>query len=182
MSDRLIVQQNLPTVDVTLEDGSVVKGVHLLGELTVITQQTVVEATPIITAGAYSSGDALGGLLTFENVVEADGDGFTIDGLVIVDKGKQDANIDLVLFDDTFTATADNAAFDPSDADLLKCLGYLASGSYSDFADNSVMRRSGIGFNGILVGTSLYGQMVVRGTPTYTSTGDITVRLYIRRD
>lgn len=182
MSDRLIVQQNLPTVDVTLEDGTVVKGIHLLGELTVITQQTVVEATPTITAGAYSSGDALGGLLTFENVVEADGDGFTIDGFVITDLGKQSANIDLVLFDDSFTATADNAAFDPSDTDLLKCLGVIPSGAYSEFNDSGVMRRSGIGFNGVLVGTSLYGQLVVRGTPTYTSTTDLTVRLYIRRD
>jgi len=142
--------------------------------------------TPTISTGIYAAGDALGGLLTFANAVLATGGSGVITKVVIIDYDQELAPIDLVLFNQTFTNTADNAPFDPSDADLANCIGYIdiAATDYSDFTDNSVAAKTSglrMPFPITLVGTSLFGQMVVRSAPTYTATTDISVRLTIER-
>ena len=145
--------------------------------------------TPTITAGAYTAGDALGGLLTFANAVRAAGRGAVITKIVITDKtaqGAQLAPIDLVLFNQTFTPTADNAPFDPSNADLANSIGFIdiAATDYSDFANNAVAAKTSglrMPFPIVLVGTSLFGQMVVRDAPTYAATDDLTIKLTIER-
>ena len=143
--------------------------------------------TPTITAGAYTAGDALGGLLTFANAVRAAGRGAVITKVVIIDTANQEAPVDLVLFNQTFTPTADNAAFNPSDADLANCIGYIdvAATDYSSFnQDNAVAAKSsglGMPFPIVLVGTSLFGQMVVRDAPTYAATDDLIIKLTIER-
>jgi len=97
---------------------------------------------------------------------------------VLTDAAKQDADIDLVLFDQDFTATADNAAFDPTDADLENV------SDYADFDDNSAanVRQIGMVFKCSGTGTSLYGQMVIRVADTYAATDDVTVKLLILQD
>jgi len=142
--------------------------------------------TPIITAGAYAAGDAVGGLLTFANAVRAAGGQAVITKVVITDDAAQRVALDLVLFDRTFTATADNAPFDPSDADLANCIGYIdtAATDYANFVDNAVAAKlSGLRmpFPIALNGTSLFGQLVTRGAPTYAATDDLTVKLTIER-
>jgi hypothetical protein len=143
--------------------------------------------TPTITAGAYTAGDAIGGRLEFANAVWTDGGKGVIEKVVVVDRDQEQAPIDLVLFNQAFTATVDNAPFDPSDADLLNSLGYIdvAATDYADFSDNSVAAKaSGLrmpfAFQ-LASGTILYGQMVVRSGPTYTATSDLTIILTIRR-
>ena len=143
--------------------------------------------TPTITAGLYASGDALGGLLTFADAARLAGGTGIITKVVIVDDDQEIAPIDIVFFDQTFTATADNAPFDPSDADMQNCIGFIdvAATDYADFVDNSVAAKgSGLRmpFAFDLVGTSLFAQLVVRATPTYTATDDITVKLTISRN
>jgi len=105
---------------------------------------------------------------------------------VLTDAAKQDANIDLVLFDQDFTATADNAAFDPSDEDLANVIGIIPilSSDYADFNDNSAanVRQVGMVFKCNGTGTSLYGQMVIRDGDTYAATDDVTVKLLILQD
>lgn len=140
--------------------------------------------TPTVsTTPAYAAGDAVGGLLTFSSVIPTSGGKFIIDTVTVLDLGKQSASMDLVLFDQTFTASTDNAIFDPSDGDAANCLGFIsiAAGNYADFNDWSIATVRNCGFAGKLSGsTSLFGQLVARGTPTYTSVGDIKVGISVR--
>lgn len=145
---------------------------------------TIIAATPTITAGAYGAKDAVGGLLTFANAVRVAGGTGTLHAVTVVDDGMQSAELVLVLFDQSFTPTADNAPFDPSDADLENCIGKVVvlAADYNAFVDNAVACRSGIGLPLKLDGTSLYGQLMCTGTPTYTSTADLTVKVHILQD
>lgn len=150
----------------------------------------LVTAKPTIVPAAYSSGDAIGGMLTFEDVVGAFEPSARIVSAILIDNAKQSALIRLLLFDRTFTPTADNAAMDPSDADLQNCLGYIAfaAADYMALNDSSIAQKGGdlsaaLRFEFRLVdgGTDLYGQLVSYGTPTYVAADDLTVKLLIER-
>jgi hypothetical protein len=169
---------------VTLRDGG--GGTTFVG--TVGYDVFEVSITPTITAGAYTAGDALGGRLEFVGVVRTAGGGGTIEKVVIIDNAVQSAPIDLVLFNQTFTPTADNAAFDPSDADLQNCIGYVsvANTDYAEFNDNAVASKcSGLQmpFEYVLAagGSSLFGQLVIRVGDTYAAVNDITIKITVRR-
>lgn len=143
-----------------------------------------ISQTPTIDTGLYATGDAVGGKLTFD--FQGDNKAFhgLITKIIIIDKDSETAPFDLVLFNDDFTATADQSAFDPTDADLLNCLGFLsiATTDYASFADNSVaVKTSGRQMPCDFVCTKgvLYGQLVVRGAPTYTAATDIVVKLIV---
>lgn len=148
-----------------------------------------ISITPTISAaGIYAAGDALGGKLVFANAVLAAGGAGMITKIVLVDEDQELAPIDLVFFDQDFTATADNALFDPSDADLANTLGYVdvAVTDYADFVDNSIAcKTSGLRmpfeFKLAAGETSLRGQGVVRSTPTYTATDDLTIIITVER-
>jgi hypothetical protein len=179
MADRVLVQQSVPTVE--LPDGTM--GVGMSGEFVVDTRQYNVQVTPTVTAGAYSPGDAFGGKLTWTDVVDdEDGGGITIDSLVVTDKGKQAPDLDLVLFNQDFSPTADNAPFAPSNEDLLNIVAVIPTGDWALFANNAASTRHGIGANFVLIGSNLYGQLVTRTAPTPTAVFNISVRLGIRQD
>ena len=148
------------------------------------------QVTPTVSTSAYTAGDAVGGLLTFANAVRASGGTCYLESAVLHDKAKQAAAAyELWLFDRTFTSTADNAAFDPSDADLLNCLGVIkfnsADGTLTSTTatiytwPQTVATRE---FPLVLNGTDLFGQLVTRGTPTLGSTTDIVVTLTLRQN
>ncbi len=144
---------------------------------------SIAQTPTISTSPAYTAKDAIGGLLTFANAVRASGGTGKIAAVQIEDKGQQKADIDLVLFNATITAPTDNAIFNPSDAEVGTCVGYIpiGGGMYSDFSTNSVANAiPGLEF--VLAGTSLFGVLVARSTPTYTSTTDIVVTLTIQQD
>jgi len=143
-------------------------------------------ATPTITAGAYAANDAVGGKLTF-TLLEAnypERSTGIIQGVTITDKAGQNAALDLILFQSDFTPTADNAPFDPSDADLLNLAGAIKilSSDYLAFADNSAAIRGALALPFSATTRFLYGQLVARGTPTYASTSDLTVILTVLAD
>ncbi len=151
----------------------------------------LISITPVITTDAYTSGDALGGLLTFANALRAKKQGKPSGYLVsatIIDTNNTptDTPIELWLFSALITPTADNAPFDPSDADIAKRLGVIkfAASDYTDAANNSVATRTSInmGVAGGAAGqTSLFGQLVVRGTPTY-DVGDISIGIFVAQN
>jgi len=147
-----------------------------------------IHVTPTITAGAYSALDAVGGKLEFENACTAFSSSGHISQAHISDKGKQNALLYLVLFDQDFTATADNAAFAVSDADLLNVIAVIefSVANYASFNANSWVSTGflglevGVPFQLVDGGTSLFGQLFVKtSTPTYTSTSDLTVGLLV---
>lgn len=139
--------------------------------------------TPTITAaGIYAAGDALGGMLTFAEAAAFPGGSGQIVKVVVVDDDRELAPVDIVFFDQQFTPTADNAPFDPSDADMQNCIGFVsvAATDYSAFVDNAVASKcSGLqmpfGFRVDDSTRNLYAQLVVRGTPTYAAVDDIAV-------
>jgi hypothetical protein len=137
----------------------------------------------ISTSPAYTAKDAVGGLMTFANAARTSGGSIVIEQVVIVDKDQEMASMDLVLFDQSIGAPTDNAIFDPTDAELANVLGVIpiTPGDFSDFNDNSVASRD-VAISAVLNGTSLFGVLVARGTPTYTATTDLSVILTIRQD
>jgi hypothetical protein len=142
---------------------------------------TTLTAAPAVTAGAYSANDAVGALMTFTNAVRATGGHGKIHTLTFTDLGVTANVLNLWLFSDSIAAIADNAAFDPSDAELLTCVGVipLVAADYLVATDNQALTMENVGFVFNCTGTSLYGQFECVGTPTYASTSDIKIRLQV---
>lgn len=152
--------------------------------VTAVDDHGTITVTPTITAVPYSLGDAVGGLLTFTNATRGPGLNGEVQTLIVVDRGEQNAALDLILFDRSFTATADNTPFNPSDADLANVIGMIPvlPEHYVRFASNSMamVRPSGLYFTSA-VNNNVYGQLIARGMPTY-AIGDLTLKLTVKRN
>ena len=94
--------------------------------------------------------------------------------------------MELWLFDTAPAAIADNAPFVVSAADLETCLGVvaIAAADFKDEATKAVATLKNVGLPYKLpVGSSdLIGYLVTRGTPTYTGTDNLSIRLGILQD
>lgn len=138
-------------------------------------------STPTITAGAYTTGKALGGLLTFTGV-SAGGTGL-IRSVSLTDKANQKIAIDILLFNQSFTATADGSTIAISAADLVNMVGVisLAAGDYISAAasTNAIATKYNINLACNSSDNNLYGQLVIRGSATYASTSDIKVNIAV---
>jgi hypothetical protein len=148
-------------------DGTAVAPAALLpvgGKAVTITQ------TPTVGTGAYVA-----------NAARLSGGSITIDAVTIVDKSQTMLVLDLVLFNVTFSAPTDSSVFDPTDAELLTCIGVVPISTWSDFNDNSVASRAGLGLTANLAGTSLFGALVARSAGSLTN-GDIQVAVTITQN
>lgn len=162
----------------------------LLGLLTsahadtvIITKTKVVDVTPTITAGAYSTGDQVGGLLIFPSA--ASGSVYTgvVSSVEIVDKAAQGVDMELWLFDASISVVADSAPAGYSDADLAKLVCVIPISEHYVLVDNGASQAQNINCIFELPATTiLYGVLVARGTPTYASTSDLTIRLGVLQD
>lgn len=122
-----------------------------------------IEIPGIGTAAAYASGDAFGGKFLLD--VPPMG---IIASVVFLDLDDEGINKEVVLFDRDFTATADNSAFNVSDADLLNCIGVLSVDTWFDFGAN----RIGVGSPALGYSAPsgrLYCQVVTRGIDNIAS-------------
>lgn len=135
-------------------------------------------ATPTISTSAYAAKDAVGGLMTFANAARVAGGSVRIETVQVVDKDQEMKDLDLVLFDRSITAPTDNAVFDPTDAELANVIDVVPITAWADFNDNAVCSVP-VGTAAVLNGTDLYGVLVARGTPTYTSTSDLIVTVTV---
>lgn len=142
-----------------------------------------ISQTPTVTAGAYSAGDAVGGLLTFANAARESGAGGVIKDVLILDDAGQSVEMELWLFSETFTAMSDNAAWAPSEADLRKLVAIVSTADGAWFAAGTPSAaRVECSQRYDCAATSLFGQLVTRGTPTYAATDDVTVILGLLTD
>jgi hypothetical protein len=146
-----------------------------------------ITVSPTITAAAYTAGKALGGKLTLANAVRYTGGPAKLKSIVIADKAGQKSAIDVLLFNQDFTPTADAASIAISAADLLNMAGAvsLVAGDYVDVATGRSLATKDVSYELCVSasgGTSLFAQLVCRGTPTYASTSDIQVRLVFERE
>jgi hypothetical protein len=142
---------------------------------------TRVSQTPMITAGAYDVGDAVGGKLTFAGVLADGASHGVVRGCRIIDKGRQSVPLELWLFREDFTHSNDNAVFNPSDSDLTNLAAVIQVGDWFPTAGNSVGQPDNLPQTFTLDSgdTTLYGQLVSRGAPTYASTSDLVVELIV---
>ena len=124
-------------------------------------------------------------MLTFADAARTTGGGGVIKSVIAIDDAGQDAELELWLFNQTFTAMADNAAWAPSEADLENLVGvvstedsaqgWLDAGTPSAITIDVATRYD-------LAGTNLFGQLVTRGTPTFAATDDVSVKVGLLQD
>lgn len=159
--------------------GTAARGLSVDPRLSVVRLQQ----TPTVSTTAYAAKDAVGGLMTFANAARSSGGTCRLEAVQVVDKSQQQGPMDLILFDRSITAPTDNAAFDPTDAELLNVVGVVpfGAGHYADLNDNSVAHVPA-GIPMVLNGTDLFGVLVARTAFTLVSTSDITVTLTLVRD
>lgn len=138
-------------------------------------------ATPSVGTAAYVAKDAVGTLLSFSNAARVSGGSITVDAVTIVDKAQQMMTMELVLFNASITTPTDSSAFDPTDAELLTCIGVIPISTWYDFNDNSVAHRAGLGLTAVLAGTTLYGVLVARSSGTL-SASDLQVLVSITQN
>ena len=156
-------------------------------------------AIPTITSTstAYTSGDAVGGLMAFNAVDDIAKTG-VLAGVTIIDTSRASANLELHLFSTSFAAATDNAAWNPSISSLTSSYMGFVSISSTNYATSSsaavasvnniglpiVMPNVQTGSNALLfASTTMYGQLVVRtSTPTYLSVTPLVVKIRVLSD
>ncbi len=147
----------------------------------------VTAAQTVTASSAYSSGNVVGGKITFANAVRVAAQGGIVQSAVLRDKAGQNVSYDLFLFDADPSATTvtDKAAVALNTADLGKGVGVVqfsgvALGAASTMGISTASGQ-GLAFK-LGSGSSLYAILVTRGTPTYASTSDVSVDLIILPD
>jgi hypothetical protein len=145
----------------------------------------VLTNTPVITTTAYTAGDQVGAKFTLTNALRISSGTGAIVSLSLVDLGNQKAALDLIIFDADFTAGTDNAAWAWNTADYNKVLGVIsiAAADYVTIGGEAIATKRGLSLLVAANGTAnLYGVLVTSGTPTYTSTTDLRLRLGLIQD
>lgn len=129
--------------------------------------------TPTLDTNAYATGDQVSTLQTLSGLMPDHGAG-EIKQIVMLDKAKQSAALDLFFFDSSsVTLASDNSAFAISDADMLNCIGVvnILSTDYDVIGSTSSIATITVPF---MVqprgnGPTIYMAIVSRGTPTYAA-------------
>lgn len=139
-------------------------------------QNVIYTVTPTITAGAYTGGDVIGGLIEIE--IKGAGGGGTLRRLVIADDADQKAAMTVYLFTAEPSAIADNAAFAPTIADLQKLVGVVpvAAGDYTTINSNAYGIVDDLGIDFFVTGGTLYAYAVLTSNTTYAAATDLTFR------
>jgi hypothetical protein len=148
-------------------------------------RSVLISVTPTITAAAYTAGKQLGGVTKVPNVAANSGGGGTLVSIAVLDKANQKSALDVLLFNASPTLiSSDTATFDISDAELVS--KYLArvnvpSANYktngastnADAVVGNIWEKVQASANAL----DLYIVLVSQGTPTYTSTTDLVLKL-----
>ena len=143
-----------------------------------------VTVTPTVTAAAYSTGNEVGGLLTFTSAVGAALGGI-VQSIAVTSKSIQTTGLKLYLF----SANPSNSTWTDKStpainvADLPGLLGSYTLGSAdSGLGTMTVWNLDGISKSFRSTTTSLYGVLVAVGTPTFASTSDVSVTVSVLND
>lgn len=133
---------------------------------------------------AYAVGDTLANILEITNAVGSAAGTGTIQSITVIDDDDQGEPFDLVLFNQSVTVGALNAAWAVSDADMANALGIIRieSADYVDLGGNRIATLQGLSLGAQPVsGTSIYVGTISRGTGTYTANG-LRLVITIQRD
>lgn len=144
--------------------------------------------TPTVTTGsAYASGNVVGGLLTFGPLVRRESGGGILNTVILRDKSGQAGTYDLFLFDQnpTNSTFTDKSAVAINTADLSKVIGVLTIAAVKLGAAStmgvSTLNSANLSFK-LTSGSTIWGVLVVRGTPTYAGASDVSVDLVVVPD
>ena len=151
----------------------------------VTTKTTVVSAAPVVDTAAYATGELIGGKLTLTNATALNVFSGIISNVVIIDNDSELVDLDVVFFsaDPTATTFTDQAAFDPADADALNIICTVSVTTDVTFADNgmSYANNQNCPFR-TLGSNTIYAAIVSRGSPTYTASNDLLLKVGILQD
>lgn len=149
-------------------------------------RRLLVSTTPTITASsAYTSGDVVGGLLTFTpsfNNLPGTGE---VRQAIISDNDKQGKPMTLYLFQNSagLTDFADKTNFAPTASDLRLCIGIIPINNQVAFSVTGFTYAQNFAVPVQSADTlGLFGYLVVSGTPTYTTTSSLTIQLSVIQD
>ena len=120
----------------------------------------------IVAAAGYTAADAFGGKFVLDVPKEG-----TIATVVFHDYDDEGISKEIVLFTSDFVATTDNAEFDPSDADMLNCVGIISVATFYNYKSNQVGIATPALYY-IAPQGKLWGQMVTRGADNIASGSD----------
>lgn len=172
---------------IDLADGFQFPGYNA-GPLSIVASSNpdIITVTPTIDTSAYAIGDQLGGVQTIADAVTASGEGGVLSGVTVIDKAKQNASLQILIFNEEPTPTSsDNDAVDISDSEMEKCIGVIYVGStYVGLANNS-MAESGDSIRVVKAdtgSTNLYAVPIIRNTATYGSSSDLIFRYKFLKD
>lgn len=141
---------------------------------------------------AYAAGDVITGdtpaVVTFSGLAVKVGVGGIIEHAVLFSGANQATklNADLFLFSSSLTPDADNAAFTPTDAELITCIGHI---NFSDSAWVSGDATAGAGGNALVKSSNVgipinqdtvYGVLIARNAYTPVSGEVLTLKLFSR--
>jgi hypothetical protein len=156
-------------------------------------------ATPVVgTGGPYTSGQVVGGLLTFAQAFQWLQSG-TIMSVCLADKNNNKGALDIFFFrQKPAGAYTDGVNFAPSAADLLLLTGFVSilSTSWSGGTSNAIASVNAIGQIAKNTNTqaaqdeptntnanlNLYAVIVARSAPSYATAGDLQLTLGILQD
>lgn len=141
------------------------------------------DAGQTIAASSHIAKDAIGAIWTFANAVRVSGGSCVLEQVQVHDLTQSMPDLDIIFFDRTIAGTVtDDAAFDPTDADLDNVVAVvtIGGGQWADFNDNSVADID-VNKSMVLNGTSLFAAVVARSTTT-TAASSIQVTVTIKQD
>lgn len=167
-----------------IPEGTYVTAVNATGDTVTISQATLDVATEatlnfgLYSATAYGSGDWLG--LPFLIWNNTSGGTVTLESILIADSSDVLGNTDLALFSSYSSSNGlDNAAANILETDYKNIITYVALTTAVDLGNIRILAANNQGIS-IPRGGKLYGRLVAKSTPTFTSTSALYVRLRFR--
>lgn len=153
----------------------------------VSTQTVTASVTPTITASAYTTGQEIGGLMTFTSMARASAYSGVVQSIHVTWTTAQTTTIKLYLFNSNPSATTwtDKTTAAINASDIPKLIGvYTLSANDSGLGTVTINNLDGIGKAFVLPssGTTIYAVAVVVGTPTPASTSSMIVNITTLED
>lgn len=148
-------------------------------------QITVQVAQTVTASSAYTSGNAIGGLITVANAARVSAGSGILQSVVVNSKSAQTSQIDIFIFsaNPSGSTCTDKTAFSLAAADFDKVLGVVTVTAWFSAGTPSVGQAQNLAMPYALAsGTSVYACAVTRATPTYTATSDISVGFRFMRN
>lgn len=147
--------------------------------VSVVGDPSIVPITPTISTGIYAANDIIGGKQTITNAMRKSGGGGYLMSVAIEDKDNEKAAMEGFVFDSDPTAGTytDNATM-VMGTDLAKSLVTITVAA-SDYKNVGAVARAEVDVKKLVVASgsaNLFAVWRVVGTPTFTSTSDLTFK------